>query len=68
MTGLSRHSVVEDIATLLNERRGARTERRAAYLALARAILADEPEAPASASALVLHAHVASAAPVTTAA
>jgi len=47
MQRLSSHSVVDQLASQLAESRRSRLERHAAYVALARAILADEQlEAP----------------------
>ncbi|MBV9169099.1 MAG: hypothetical protein JOZ81_10020 [Chloroflexi bacterium] len=49
MTGLSRHTVVEHIATELAERRTRSLRLRPAYLKLALAILADDDVEPATA-------------------
>jgi hypothetical protein len=57
MSGLSRHTVVEEIAARIDERRRLALRRRAAYLALARAILADEAEESAAAAAAFPHTH-----------
>jgi hypothetical protein len=68
MTGLSRHTVVEEIAARVDERRRLALRRRAAYLALARAILADEAEESAAAAATFPHGHPAPVGQATTAA
>jgi hypothetical protein len=57
MTGLSRHNVVEEIAAGVDERRRLALRRRAAYIALARAILADDAEESAGATAAFPHGH-----------
>lgn len=52
MTGFNRHAVVENMATLLDERRRLALRHQAAYVRLARAIVADELAEPGSRSAL----------------
>jgi hypothetical protein len=52
MQRLSSHSVVDQLVSELAESRRSRLERHAAYVALAQAILTDEPvEAPARSEA-----------------
>jgi len=57
MTGMNCRAVVEEMAENVDERRRQALRRRAAYLALARAILADEPEDVSGVAGLFAYGH-----------